>query len=763
MNGMLYRVFCLFTGLCVASWASNTMIGPSNFVPGEISVGQESPLLPDMGGKLLSSPVTTLQSGQIYLRYKNDAQTYSWFHSAPRPQAFNGLKAFKPLGAPPDSFVHVKFYATRNTKSFQDEAEIYFDHNLIYSTRVNTLYYVVNDQWVELKSSPLLMGSLEITSTPVASIFLDGDSLGLSPVQVATLAGIHSVKLEAPGFLPVVSGALVSSTQPVQKTIILMPLDSGHFQIQNSVGMDTLLGVKTLPELEVMWDKLQSEKVRYDQYAAEQRQAFEASYPGLLEAPMGVEVGDLGYERYRDNWQQTRDEAYGLFLSASLAGGKELEEMLATAQKKKDSLESLTITERVRVDAMRSAPGSPGTTSLQFKLSSANGRIDVGWQGTMKDSLIMVDSVLASLRDTMGWWHLEVVYQNKPLRMQVGAVNLIRQYRYQSLLLVGANASYPLEGVFTLPSYLLNHPEVRSWLGLSPETTPASVLDSATSAPDSVPPKNDHEEWMNLLRGEVAEIDGGTFFYKGKMVQMSPFAIDKTEVTQEHYQRIMLSNPAQRRKGKLIGPHKPVINVTWTEADAFCHEIGGTLPTEAQWEFAARAGAKEGTPWTTATIKKSPTDWAIYEANSEDKGEKNTAFGPQDVAGREPNAWGLYDCSGNVSEWTNDRDSWFHFFVDAKDPQGAWMGSDRVFKGGSWRSDLESLDLTAKDYEDPRYWGDDMGFRCVFPSHQVRSLDSLKIYLQKKEAQAVRSSQTQGIDSVKTPNKTPSKTQAVAP
>ena len=153
----------------------------------------------------------------------------------------------------------------------------------------------------------------------------------------------------------------------------------------------------------------------------------------------------------------------------------------------------------------------------------------------------------------------------------------------------------------------------------------------------------------------------------------------------------------------------PAHNVNWDKARKFCLAVGGDLPTESQWEFAARAGTNEGYIWRNRNGAL-PFEYAVYRADA-----------PKRVASAKPNAWGLYDVSGNVAEWTLDSYSWFSFYVESENPTGSFFGDSRVFKGGSWKSRSDDeLDLTDRDDEDPRYWSNALGFRCVFPLEEKK-------------------------------------------
>jgi hypothetical protein len=710
------------------SFAGKSTISPTDFVPKDVEVGTSIPMIPDLGNKLLASPLSAMEPGYLYLRKKNDARTYSWYKAKPTPDAFRILKAFRPDGMSPDSFAMMKFYPTRIAKAYQDEAEIYFDRNFIYSSRVPTLFFVSNDLWIELKSQEISMGSLEVESTPPATAILDQDSAVATPLTRAGLVtGIHVVKLSAPGFLPVASGVNVAKGQTTRKNIQLIPVDTTGFSASVPVSMDALLGATVLPDLEPLWDVLQVSKDKYASFLEDRKQHFGKLYPKLMPAPVGTPVGDVNYARYRDAYQQTRDEAYGIFLSSQVSGSKELEEMISLASARKDSLELLTITERVLVENIKATPEALGVVGIQLKFKSKDGRLDAGWLGSFKDSTLVLDSILPTLKDSLGWWYFSVTLQNKPVKLISANQPFRKQYRYASLALVGPNGSIPLIGKFVLPDYLMEQPVVLAWLGV-----PVKV-DTTKNIPEAFVPTKVTDErpiWLAQLRGEIAEIPGGTFRYKGKMVEMSPFALNTKEVSQEHFQWITLQSPASKNKAKYVGARKPVHNIDWEEAEAFCREIGGALPTEAQWEYAARAGTGE------VKVPGAFGDFAVYYENSAKLKMEDPAHGPQPVGLRKANAWGLYDIAGNVSEWTNDYDSWFSFFVDSKDPKGAFWGTDRIFKGGNWKSDSDELNLSERDYEDPRYWGSSMGVRCAFPSMQVRSLDSLKVILTQKDSLA---------------------------
>jgi len=157
-----------------------------------------------------------------------------------------------------------------------------------------------------------------------------------------------------------------------------------------------------------------------------------------------------------------------------------------------------------------------------------------------------------------------------------------------------------------------------------------------------------------------------------------PFYLQTTEVTQEQWQKVMGNNPSHfKHRGKM----RPVESVTWYDAREFIkrlNEIEGTdkyrIPTEAEWEYACRAGSH--TKFSFGDDDQLLEGFAWYHHNS--KGRTNP------VGQKKPNAWGLYDMHGNVWEWCQD---WYGPYPEnhVSDPKGPSSGKDRVVaRGGSW-------------------------------------------------------------------------------
>ena len=209
-------------------------------------------------------------------------------------------------------------------------------------------------------------------------------------------------------------------------------------------------------------------------------------------------------------------------------------------------------------------------------------------------------------------------------------------------------------------------------------------------------------------------------------VQVSAFYMDTHEVTQKAYEALVQQNPSKSK-----GPDKPVEQVDWYHAVLFCNmrslkeglkpcydsktlagdfnANGYRLPTEAEWEYACRAGTRESYSFGSDAAKLKAYAW--FKANA--------GQAPHPVGQKNPNAWGLYDMHGNVAEWCHDFYSeTFYSQSPGKDPHGPISGDKCPLRGGSWRSSEDGCRSSARNSEtlrfaDACFGSDACGFRCV--------------------------------------------------
>ena len=186
------------------------------------------------------------------------------------------------------------------------------------------------------------------------------------------------------------------------------------------------------------------------------------------------------------------------------------------------------------------------------------------------------------------------------------------------------------------------------------------------------------------------------------------FFLGKYEVTQGQWQAVMGNNPSTFEN---VAGNGPVECVTWNDCQAFCAKlgVGFRLPTEAEWEYACRAGTTtalhSGKDLSAASGRcRNLDEVAWYDETSSDTSHS--------VGQKKANAWGLHDMLGNLREWCQD---WSGDYPpgEASDPTGPESGSFRILRGGSWSGNAKDCRSAKRDWGNPNYRLDDVGCRVV--------------------------------------------------
>lgn len=233
---------------------------------------------------------------------------------------------------------------------------------------------------------------------------------------------------------------------------------------------------------------------------------------------------------------------------------------------------------------------------------------------------------------------------------------------------------------------------------------------AATSSPTTSQANAESDALKELLDSFVA-LPGGEFMMgsatgnpdekPAHRVRLSPFEMGKYEVTQAQWQAVMGDTPSYFK-----GANRPVEQVSWHDAQQFIERLNGRedgylyrLPTEAEWEYACRAGSRGDYAGKLDQV-------AWYDDNSESM--------THPVGSLQPNAWGLYDLHGNVYEWCQDvYDKDYYAQSPSADPQGPASGTFRVKRGGGYGFPAAFLRSSVRDLYAPTYRFNFLGLRLV--------------------------------------------------
>ena len=774
------RMLPLLLLLPILIWAAdsdkNFRIPPTMFKEGVLMEPVANMAIVKKETMILSeAPMVPLRPNIMFMRHKKGPKEYLWFSGPIDAKNFEKLHAFSLADnyLKPAEVMLLRFYGSQTSRAFQDEADIYFDKEYLYSPRVPKLYFRKNGQWQTIHETdrPGII-SLKSNIKGLEAISLTAPMKEVPSLLYPINPGMYAFSFSAPNYLPYVDAVSVPGGSMVELKPELPVVDTASkVKATTTVTLHAVSVAKTLEETEHLFDVLTHdvqnsiEKVDTNE--------FDKIYPKLRKPLLlGVSSDDSVYVQYRKRYEGKRDEAklywrmnrMGSASVVNVALRRKIDSLQAIPHKVslvptsieavndeklcEDVIDSVAMREQAKKDSIAKANAPKDTTvkdstaaaavpaepviktkrvcrmaAVRINYGKKGDRYDVSWVGNAEG--YTADSLFALLTSGASSRAFISIERNKPVWIyHEGDLKGRHHYRYQKHELVVNDKPLQSHGAFELPQYIYDEPEVQEWLNRPIEEDAHKVqepkakalrvdesgvaLDVSMKVPRVIRDRD---------RGTVALIDSGSFRYKGKVVSLSPFAIHTTEVTQQFFKDVMSKIASTKRikdRSSFTGARHPVHNITWNDAQSFCKAIGGDLPTEAQWEFAGRADNNEGALWNLDE-NPDPGAYAIYKANSYSLGKKNPAYGPQPVSTKKSNAWGIFDMSGNVAEWTRDKYFMFSVWVESSNPTGAMMGSSKVYKGGSWKDKESLLNLTERDDEDPRYWSDAIGFRCAFP------------------------------------------------
>ena len=219
----------------------------------------------------------------------------------------------------------------------------------------------------------------------------------------------------------------------------------------------------------------------------------------------------------------------------------------------------------------------------------------------------------------------------------------------------------------------------------------------------------------------VGDRDGGRDEYPRHVIDIAAFYIDKYEVTNGRYLEFVKAtdhrvpqNPKNPTRNLWEGvsipeslADRPVVNVDWADASAYCTWAGRRLPTEAEWEKAAKGNHDWRFPWGNVE----PTNKHL-NFNQKWIGERTLMPVGSYESGKSP--YGVYDMAGNVWEWVNDwYDAKYYEKSPAKNPPGPASGTKKVIRGAGWQNETPTVRIFTRVDSDPTIRNESTGFRCA--------------------------------------------------
>ncbi|MCL2261234.1 MAG: formylglycine-generating enzyme family protein [Fibromonadales bacterium] len=516
---------------------------------------------------------------------------------------------------------------------------------------VFTFAVMLFSAWCFAQAQDSSFGVLSIQSSTPAGVWLNEQAVGNTPFSMKVPDGWTIYSVRAPGYWTEIYLSNIEKLGVVSQNAQLKKYGLPKDQTPD------ISDINDLRILENMYDSLSKHKaVAIPDSTC--LAIFAAEFPLPIAAPSPLTDTSEIYRNYYKVYIAERQNSFYEWY-ANCSGPTEMQ--LSTISKRIDELGTKKLNGFVPVTSAKfeSTSANDLNGNLEIFFRSPDGRADVAWKGTWENDFISGNALIQALTAEVTSALAFITVQNKTLWIPADSGYSRHFFKYHELYISWNGWIIPMKGTFTLPEWLAKFAPV-----------------------DSIPSISAPEE-LAIAKAVLVKVPNGKFKYRGQEKQMRTFAINAFTINQSLYKD---KCGEKKNFDQVKGDSLPAHSVTWKEANNCCIALGGELPTEAEWEYAARAGSPLTYSWPN---NANPKDYAVFNSKK-----------PIISGSKKPNGWGIFDMFGNVAEWVKD--------------DGFWFGKYKYLKGGSWKSSAKDLSIENREEEDMRYWGTHTGFRCVF-------------------------------------------------
>jgi formylglycine-generating enzyme required for sulfatase activity len=670
----------------------------TSFASGKVMPASANAILEPISGTALQPVSTpTIEPGQLILRRKFGVDNYSLFAGRLKSGASDKLSVFKmPAGISFANAVNIKFYTSEDNGkngSTTDITDAYFDGELLYLDNRSSVSFQWQGSWQTLKALAERPSSLTVTSEPAgAKIFIDGVEKGLTPYTISSIFEPSVViRLQKEGFYIQEDFVDLQGGKQVSKNFKLIPavrfsdntiVDATAYTAENTEDADEIANRITAIDGQIKLVKEKSNTALAD---------FEKAFPAIVPQDEFEKLTEFA-ERKNRYFQDKSTK------KAQLTGEYDVKvaDLIKVQSKIREYLVKVEGREYSRFfdgSLLQLGKYDPDNEFFPVTANIKESQFEFTFSGKLA---ISRDRAREFKQGGTGQGKLKLVYLNKKIKVGQAAYFVF----LKDFSMKFKDADYTLNGEITFPSSLVNSPAYRQ--------INEQILAEKKQQQQQQQRLKQEEELKRFPN--MAKIPAGSFMMGSPSgigsdderpqhrVTLDGFLMDKTEVTQAEYTKVMGSNPS----GFKNCPSCPVEIVNWSEAKSYCEKVGKRLPTEAEWEYACRAGTTTQYYWGN----EMDGNYGWFDGNSSNK--------THPVGEKKPNAWGLYDMSGNVWEWCSDwYDEGYYKSSPESNPSGASSGRYRVLRGGSWGSNGSYLRSGYRDWDSPDRRAYINGFRCA--------------------------------------------------